>query len=185
MRLKDPRDLPRVARHLQRDPVDGVKALRDQLQRLRPSLDPTRRPRRPPSTIATAQKSRCTSSATALTSPSSPLTTRAGEPAGKRHRRIRAHSATGQVAGAATEKPGLKPAHRPQTACPACVLPESPSSQSTEPKPAPGHDRRLTAQFHAPKAAAQRSRLPDCSLEAEATAGGGALLELPRCSSGY
>jgi hypothetical protein len=27
---------------------------------------------------------------------------------GKRHRRIRARSATGQVAGAATEKPGLK-----------------------------------------------------------------------------
>ena len=35
--------------------------------------------------------------------------TPAGEPVGKRHRRIRARSATGQVAGAATEKPGLKP----------------------------------------------------------------------------
>ena len=48
-----------------------------------------------------------------------------GEPVGKRHRRIRARSATGQVAGAATEKPGLK---RPssKTACPACVLPKAP-----------------------------------------------------------
>ena len=36
-----------------------------------------------------------------------------GEPVGKRHRRIRARSATGQVAGAATEKPGLE-AHRPK-----------------------------------------------------------------------
>ena len=35
-----------------------------------------------------------------------------GEPVGKRHRRIRARGATGQVAGAATEKPGLE-AHRP------------------------------------------------------------------------
>jgi hypothetical protein len=34
---------------------------------------------------------------------------------GKRHRRIRARGATGQVAGAATEKPGLRSAHRPRT----------------------------------------------------------------------
>jgi hypothetical protein len=44
---------------------------------------------------------------------------------GKRHRRIRARSATGQVAGAATEKPGSKPIAQ-ETACPTCVLPESP-----------------------------------------------------------
>jgi hypothetical protein len=49
-----------------------------------------------------------------------------GEPVGKRHRRIRARSATGQVAGAATEQPGLK-AHRRKTACPACVPPKAPS----------------------------------------------------------
>src|SRR5215204_1058356 len=43
MRLEDPRDLPRIARHLQGDPVARVKALPEQLQRLRPSLDPTGR----------------------------------------------------------------------------------------------------------------------------------------------
>ena len=35
MRLENPRDLPRIARHLQRDPVARVKALPEQLQRLR------------------------------------------------------------------------------------------------------------------------------------------------------
>ena len=44
---------------------------------------------------------------------------------GKRHRRIRAHSTTGQVAGAATEKSGSKPIAQ-ETACPACVPQTSP-----------------------------------------------------------
>jgi hypothetical protein len=44
---------------------------------------------------------------------------------GKRHRRIRARSATGQVAGAATEKPGLNTPIA-QTGLPVCVLPKSP-----------------------------------------------------------
>ena len=38
VRLEDPRDRPRIARHLQRDPVARVEALREQLQRLRPRL---------------------------------------------------------------------------------------------------------------------------------------------------
>ena len=69
---------------------------------------------------------------------------------GKRHRRIRARSATGQVAGAATEKPGLN-SPSSKTACPTCVLPEGPSSQSAEPKPAAGHHQALKEQFHAPR----------------------------------
>jgi hypothetical protein len=40
--------------------------------------------------------------------PPSTQLNRTGDAVGKRHRRIRAASATGQVAGAATEKPGLK-----------------------------------------------------------------------------
>jgi hypothetical protein len=43
MRLEDPRDRPRIARHLQRDVVARVQALRKQFQRLRPRLDPARR----------------------------------------------------------------------------------------------------------------------------------------------
>jgi hypothetical protein len=55
---------------------------------------------------------------------------------GKRHRRIRARSATGHVAGAATEKPGLE-AHRPKRpAQPA--FSRTPLSQSPEPKPDAG-----------------------------------------------
>ena len=67
--------------------------------------------------------------------PAPPRRRRSGEPVGKRHRRIRARSATGQVAGAATEKPGLE-AHRPKRpAQPA--FSRRPLSQSAEPKPAP------------------------------------------------
>src|SRR5205823_1263508 len=48
-----------------------------------------------------------------------------GEPVGKRHRRIRARSATGQVAGAAIEEsPGSKPIA--QNGLPSRVLPKAP-----------------------------------------------------------
>ena len=43
MALEDPRDLPRIARDLQRDPIARIQALREQLKRLRPRLDATRR----------------------------------------------------------------------------------------------------------------------------------------------
>jgi hypothetical protein len=59
-----------------------------------------------------------------------------GEPVGKRHRRIRARSATGQVAGAANEKPGLE-AHRPKTACPTCVLQKAPRPSRPNLSPPP------------------------------------------------
>ena len=44
---------------------------------------------------------------------------RRGEPVGKRHRRIRAQSTTGQVAGAATEKSGSRPIDEKRPAEPA------------------------------------------------------------------
>jgi hypothetical protein len=43
MRLDDPRDLPRIAGHLQRDQITRVKAAREHLKRLRLSLHPTAR----------------------------------------------------------------------------------------------------------------------------------------------
>ena len=42
MRLEDPSDRPRVAGHLQRHPVAGVEALREQLQLFGSGLDPAR-----------------------------------------------------------------------------------------------------------------------------------------------
>ena len=68
---------------------------------------------------------------------------------GKRHRRIRAHSATGQVAGAATEFLGLL-SPSSTNGLPSLRSPEGPSSQSPEPNPATGHDRPSRNQFHAP-----------------------------------
>ena len=56
---------------------------------------------------------------------------------GKRHRRIRARSATGPVAGAATEKPGLE-AHRPRTGLPNLRSPRKPPSRSTDRRSKPG-----------------------------------------------
>jgi hypothetical protein len=61
----------------------------------------------PASAIATSQKSRCTSIPIALTTATLLALDGAGAQVGKRHRRIRAHSTTGPVAGAATENPGL------------------------------------------------------------------------------
>jgi hypothetical protein len=42
VRLEDLRDRPRIARHLQRHQIARVETLREQLQRLRPRLDPAR-----------------------------------------------------------------------------------------------------------------------------------------------
>jgi len=67
---------------------------------------------------------------------------------GKRHRRIRARSATGQVAGAATEKPGLNTPIA-QTGLPNMRSPTEPLSRSTEPTP-DQPDQQPQNHFHAP-----------------------------------
>jgi hypothetical protein len=125
VRLDDPRDLPRVAGDPSATQSRGSRLWSNSSSASgRTAIRPAERTR-PSATIATSQKSRWTSSATALTCPSFDVDNDVGEPVGKRHRRIRARSATGQVAGAANEKPGST-AHRPKTACPTCVLPKGP-----------------------------------------------------------
>jgi hypothetical protein len=105
------RDLPRVAGHLERHPIAAVEALGEQLEPLGRRLDPPGRAQ-----LALLCDRHLTEIAVDVESdvphlilPSSPTW---GEPVGKRHRRIRARGATGQVAGAATEKPGSKPIAR-------------------------------------------------------------------------
>jgi hypothetical protein len=71
---------------------------------------------------------------------------------GQRHRRIRAHSATGQVARAATEKPALMPIA--QNGLPSLRSPESPRSQSAEATAAAGQ-QPSPPQFHAPTTASE------------------------------
>jgi hypothetical protein len=129
---------PRIARHLQRDPVARIETPREQLKRLRCGRDPPRRRSRPSSArIATSQKSRCTSSATALTSSSS-LSATNGRTGGQttstdpRSQRNRA-SRRGGHRNCRSRSPSSKTARQ------TCVLPESPLSQSAEPKPAAGH----------------------------------------------
>jgi hypothetical protein len=62
---------------------------------------------------------------------------------GKRHRRIRAHSTPGPVAGAATEKSGSKPIAQ-ITACPACVPQKSPCPGQPNLSPDPDITLRAT-----------------------------------------
>jgi hypothetical protein len=114
----------------------------------------------PSSAIATSQNSKCTSKPTVLWPHPTPSTrsTGLGDAVGKRHRRIRAQSATGQVAGAATEKPGLKrPSsnNRPaQHAFSQEPLSRSPDPNGRAPHSSPGRH------FHAPRCArlGQRAR---------------------------
>jgi hypothetical protein len=71
-----------------------------------------------------------------------------GEPVGKRHRRIRARSATGQVAGAATESPGSEPIV--QNGLPNLRSPERPDPSRPNLSPTPDISKTLEQQFHAP-----------------------------------
>ena len=70
---------------------------------------------------------------------------------GKRHRRIRARSATGQVAGAATEKPGLN-SPIVQNGLPNLRSPtKAPRPSRSNLSPPPDTTGALKEQFHAPK----------------------------------
>ena len=93
---------------------------------------------RPSATIATSQKSRCTSSATALTCPSSPSLSKQENRWANDIDGSALAAQPGKSQGRPLKSPG---SNRPssKTACPTCVLPEGPSSQSAEPKSAAGH----------------------------------------------
>ena len=67
---------------------------------------------------------------------------------GQRHRRIRARSATGSVAGAATEKLGLKDPST-KNGLPTLRSPDGPKSSPRTVSPDP--DGAVDVQFHPPK----------------------------------
>ena len=75
---------------------------------------------------------------------------------GKRHRRIRARSATRQVAGAATEKPGLEAHRAKRPAQPAFSRGPCPSRPNLSRRP--DDTGALKEQFHAAKLGTARSR---------------------------
>jgi hypothetical protein len=131
VRLDDPRDRPRIARDLPRDPVTRVEALPEQLQRLGPGLDPAGRAQPPLGDDRDLTEIAVDIPRYRLISPSSSRPTR-GEPVGKRRRRIRAQS------------PSSK------TACPACVLPKAPRRSRPNLGPRPDTTGPSREQFHAP-----------------------------------
>jgi hypothetical protein len=118
MRLDDPRDLPRIASHLKSDAISRAQAPGEQLERRRRGLDPPRR------THLARLDDRHLAEIAVDIQPNAPhpfsfLASDAGEPVGKRHRRIRAHGTTGQVAAAATDLSGSKPIAQNRPAQPA------------------------------------------------------------------
>ena len=80
----------------------------------------------PSSTIATSQKSRWTSNATDLITASFGSLDKTGDAVGKRHRRIRARSATGQSRRGGHRKARAQHAHRPRTGLPNMRFPKAP-----------------------------------------------------------
>jgi hypothetical protein len=75
---------------------------------------------------------------------------------GKRHRRIRARSATGQVAEAATEKPGLQLAHRPKRPAQPAFSQKAPRPSRPTLSPPPDTTGAFKEQFHAPNGSSAR-----------------------------
>src|SRR5215211_4681667 len=124
MGLEDPRDLPRIARHLQRDPVARVETPRKQLKRLRPGLDPSRRPQSPVGDDRDLAEiamdiQRYRSHLTSLLRRSSRENRWANDIDG---------SALAAQPGKSQGRPLNTRAQSPssKTACPACVLPKAP-----------------------------------------------------------
>ncbi|MCW2997413.1 MAG: hypothetical protein JWN65_962 [Solirubrobacterales bacterium] len=158
MPLENPRDLPRVDGHLKRHEVARREALREQLQRV--GARAATRPADltlPASTIATLQKSRCTSKPTALTDTSSPSDDLAGEPVGNDIDGSALAAQPGKSQGAATEKPGLQLAHRPNR-------PAHPAFSQRAPRPSPANlsrrpDATFNAQFHVPTSGSVTGRI--------------------------
>src|SRR4051812_18863420 len=140
MRREDPGDRQRVARGLQHHPVARRQARREQLEPVAARRDPTRRPR--PAALA----DRDLAEVAMHVQPDEPAHRHLHgshdnerETEGERHLRIRARSAPGQVAGAASYTIGLA-AHRKRPACPSAF------SQS----PRPGTAATLTPRPDAP-----------------------------------
>ena len=137
VRLENPRDLPRAASHLQRHPIRRLKALRQRLERLRSARHPPSRPDHP--VLADRDHAEVTMNIQTdrTTNPpqqrhlSPPVRRqRAGEPAGQRHRPIRARSSIqASRRGGRTNCTGSKPIAK--NGLPVCVLPRRPLSRIT------------------------------------------------------
>ena len=156
VRLDDPRDLPRIAGDLQHHLIVRGQALRERLQHLRAGRDPARRP------DPTGLGDRDLAEVAVHIQPDRShhrslrrLHRRAGRTVGQRHRRIRARSAIGSVAGAATEKLGLNGPSN-ENGLPTLRSPDGPKSSHRTVGPDP--DGAVDVQFHPPKSSPLAAR---------------------------
>ena len=161
VRLDDPRDLPRVAGHLQRHPIARAEALREQLQRLRRRLDPARR------ADLAGLDDRDLAEVAMHVQPDRPhhrappsLARQTGDRWANDTDGFALAAQPGQSQGRPPKSRARSPSSQ-EPACPACVLPESPCpghpTLTAEPGQQP-HER----QFHAPTSSSHEgwSRAP-------------------------
>ena len=135
VRLENPRDLPRAPSDLQRHPIRRLKALRQRLDHLRSARHPTSGADHPvladrdhAEVTVNIQTDRPTDPSQQRHVSPPPRRQRAGEPAGQRHRPIRARSSIqASRRGGRTNCPGSKPIAK--NGLPVCVLPTRPLSR--------------------------------------------------------
>jgi hypothetical protein len=149
MRLEDPRDRPRIARHLQRNQITRVETLREELKRIRSGRDP------PGRTQPTLRNDRHLAEIAVdiqryrphLSSLPS-LITRENRWANDIDRSALA-AQPGKSQGRPQKPPGSKPIV--QNGPPNLRYPRNPSPQSTEPKPAAGHHQSPRENSYTPR----------------------------------
>ncbi len=146
VRREDPRDLRRVAGDLQQDAVIGRETRDDELTCLRRGLDEPAERNSPPRTIATPQKSRCTSIPIALNTASS--SSQDGSSGGQTTQTdsCSQHNQVSRRGG--QENSGLS-AHQPMHGLPICVLPRSPCPGESDRTAGTGQQRE--AAFSCPE----------------------------------
>ena len=166
MRLEDPRDLPRVAASPQAPPDHPGQGSR-RTARAAPASSRSAQPSepRPSSTIATSQKSRCTSNPTALTTHLLALgSNRTGEQWANDTDGFALEAQPGKSQGRPLKSPGSNSPSR-KTGLPNMRSPRRPLSRSPDPSPAGTRTTALKRHSHAPKservARARPARPPD------------------------
>jgi hypothetical protein len=186
VRLDDPRDLPRIAGHLKRDPVTRIEALREELERLRARRDPPARTQ-----PAVGDDRHLAEVAVDIQRYRSLLSLRTVD----RRRRRTGGQTTSTDPRSQRNRASRRGGHRKaraqgpssKTACPACVLPKAPSPSQPKLGRPPDVTDAFGAQFHAPTSrnARQHWRFSTkAALRRGAGAPGGALSEWTQCSDG-
>ena len=160
VRLDDPRDLPRVARHLQRDPIVRAQAPREQLELLR-------RRRDPPAQSEARHPRRARPRRNPDARPTRPISPPPPSARSTRRETRWANDTDGSALEAQPDKSQGRPpkspgsnAHRPRTGLPNMRSPRRPLFRSPDPNHGRARTTALEHHFHAPKSGHLRCPAP-------------------------